>query len=63
MATQGEIQQVAVPTEVPSDLKVDLISIDGKNLTMVRHICTRYMELQNTDFTLAWKEWNHRTRR
>jgi hypothetical protein len=63
MATQGEIQQVAVPTEVPSDLKVDLISIDGKNLTMVRQIWTRYDQLQNADSTLAWKEWNHRTPR
>jgi ribosomal protein L6P/L9E len=63
MATQEEIQQVAMPTEVPSDLKVDLISIDGKNLTMVRRIWTRYVKLQNTDSILAWKEWNHCTRR
>jgi hypothetical protein len=63
MATQEGIQQVAVPTEVPGDLKVDLISIDGKNLTMVRQIWTRYMELHSTDSALAWKEWNHRTRR
>jgi len=32
MATQEDIQQVAVPTQAPSDLKVDLISINGTNV-------------------------------
>jgi len=34
MATQEEIQQAAVPTEVPSDLKVELLSVNGKNATV-----------------------------
>jgi hypothetical protein len=34
MATQEEIQQVAEPTGVPTDFKVDFTPVDRKNLTV-----------------------------